>query len=94
MNGDIHVQFCEQRWGKFLALTHRVICFQYEVDAHKVMTVLPKRLAKYNLSLNFGKTKLSTFSKTKQKENIRQETFDFLGFSVPQNTYDRSATMH
>jgi len=25
MSGDVHVQFCEQRRGKFLALTHLIL---------------------------------------------------------------------
>jgi RNA-directed DNA polymerase len=35
-----------------------VLCFQYKEDAEKVMEVLPKRFAKYGLTLHPEKTRL------------------------------------
>ena len=43
--------------------------------------VLGKRLAKFNLRMNEEKTKLVKFSKRKQQQGEKQETFDFLGFT-------------
>jgi RNA-directed DNA polymerase len=77
MSGDVHVQFCEQRWGKFLTLTHPVICCQWDSDAKRIKEVLGKRLAKYKLAMNKEKTKLVDF----RKKAGKSETFDFLGFT-------------
>lgn len=81
MSGDVHVQFCEQRWGRIPALTHLVICCQYQSDAERVQEALGKRLAKFGLALNKEKTRLVQFSKKKAKQGIKQEAFDFLGFT-------------
>jgi hypothetical protein len=56
MSGDVHVQFCEQRLGKFLALTHLVFIFQRKDDAKRFYSVLPKRLNKYGLILHTEKS--------------------------------------
>jgi hypothetical protein len=37
MSGDVHVQFYEQRWGKFLALTRLVFVFQNKQDAESLL---------------------------------------------------------
>jgi group II intron reverse transcriptase/maturase len=58
-----------------------VICCQYEEDAIRIREVLPKRLARFKLQLNEEKTKMVKFDKEKATQGIRQETFDFLGFT-------------
>lgn len=58
-----------------------VICCRYEEEAYRVRRALGKRLEKYRLKLNEEKTKMVKFSKTKSRNNIKQETFDFLGFT-------------
>ena len=58
-----------------------VICCQYNRDAERIKKALPKRLEKYGLKMNEDKTKLVKFSKRQQRQGIKQETFDFLGFS-------------
>lgn len=58
-----------------------VICCQYNKDAIRIKAALCKRLAKFNLKMNEAKTKLIKFSKREQRKNIKQETFDFLGFT-------------
>jgi RNA-directed DNA polymerase len=61
-----------------------VIGFELQADARRVMEVLPKRMARYNLQLHPEKTRLLPF----QKPTVRQErgkgpaTFDFLGFTL------------
>ena len=62
-----------------------VLCFQYREDAAKVMEVLPKRFAKYGLTLHPEKTRLVSFGRYAEEEAKRQgkkpATFDFLGFT-------------
>lgn len=58
-----------------------VICCRYEEDAVRVKKALSKRLEKYKLKLNEEKTKMVNFSKRKSWRGIKQESFDFLGFT-------------
>lgn len=58
-----------------------VICCELEEDAMRIRNTLVKRLEKFKLQLNEEKTKLVAFNKTKARLGIRQETFDFLGFT-------------
>ena len=58
-----------------------VICCQYDKDAIRIKNVLSKRLNKYKLKLNEEKTKMVKFSRRKQSTGVKQETFDFLGFT-------------
>lgn len=58
-----------------------VICCQYRSDAEKIRRALAKRLEKFSLSLNEGKTKIIPFSIWKYRSGERQGTFDFLGFT-------------
>jgi RNA-directed DNA polymerase len=62
-----------------------VLCFQYREDAEKVMEVLPKRFAKYGLTLHPEKTRLLDFGRYAEEHAKRQgkkpATFDFLGFT-------------
>ena len=58
-----------------------VICCQYNRDAERIKKALAQRLAKYGLKMNEDKTKLVTFSRRKQRQGTKQETFDFLGFT-------------
>lgn len=58
-----------------------VICCRYEEDAVRVRKALGKRLEKYKLKLNEEKTKMVSFSKSKTRRHIKQEAFDFLGFT-------------
>lgn len=61
-----------------------LLCFQYREDAEKVMQVLPKRFAKYGLTLHPEKTRLIAFGREAQAQAERMgtkpETFEFLGF--------------
>lgn len=58
-----------------------VICCRYEEDAVRVKKALGNRLEKYKLKLNEEKTKMVKFSKSKIWKGIKQEGFDFLGFT-------------
>ena len=60
-----------------------VLCFQYKKDAQRVMEVLPKRFAKYGLTIHPEKTRLLEFGRYAEENAKRQgkkpATFDFLG---------------
>lgn len=58
-----------------------VICCQHNRDAERIKTAFAQRLAKYGLKMNEDKTKLVKFSRQKQRQGIKQDTFDFLGFT-------------
>jgi hypothetical protein len=58
-----------------------VICFRYQKDANRVREVMGKRLEKYKLKLNEDKTKMVCFSKSAMQQGIKQEAFNFLGFT-------------
>jgi RNA-directed DNA polymerase len=61
-----------------------MLCFQYREDAEKVMEILPKRFAKYGLTLHPEKTRLVGFGRYAEEHAKRQgkkpATFD-LGFT-------------
>ena len=62
-----------------------VICFELEQDARRVMDVLPKRMAKYGLSLHPDKTRLFPFRPPptgRSGDSKGKATFDFLGFTL------------
>lgn len=58
-----------------------VVACQYNRDAERIKSALSKRLDKFGLKMNEGKTKLVSFSKRKQRAGQKQQTFDFLGFT-------------
>ena len=57
-----------------------VICFEREDDARRIWEVLPKRFAKYGLTLHPDKTRLLYFRKPCGR-NDKRPTFNFLGFT-------------
>ena len=61
-----------------------ILCFQYREDAERVLAVLPKRFAKYGLTLHPEKTRLLAFGRSALKSSSdapKPATFDFLGFT-------------
>jgi len=67
-----------------------VIIFEYERDARRVFAVLPKRMAKYGLTLHPEKTRLVDFRRPDRRVSpspnngevrSRPDTFDLLGFT-------------
>jgi group II intron reverse transcriptase/maturase len=60
-----------------------VIGFEKEVDARRVMNVLPKRFARFGLSIHPEKTRLIQFRKpgAKGSSTNGNSTFNFLGFT-------------
>lgn len=57
-----------------------VICFEREDDARRVAEVLPKRLAKYGLTLHPDKTRLFQYTEPKDDDD-EPPSFTFLGFT-------------
>jgi group II intron reverse transcriptase/maturase len=74
-------QHCRGKVELFRYCDDAVICCQYDKDASRIRTALAKRLEKYKLSLNEEKTKMVKFSIREAKQGIKQEGFDFLGFT-------------
>jgi RNA-directed DNA polymerase len=65
-----------------------VLLFEQERDAHRVMTVLPKRFGKYGLTLHPEKTRLIEFQRPDRRASLvsagasrRPGTFNLLGFT-------------
>ena len=62
-----------------------ILCFQHKEDAEKVLAVLPKRFAKYGLTLHPEKTGLMEFgryaAKNAKQQGKKPATFNFLGFT-------------
>ncbi len=72
---------CKGKVALFRYADDCIICCQYEGDALRIRTALTKRLAKFKLELNEEKTKLVRFDKNQARCGVKQETFDFLGFT-------------
>ena len=62
-----------------------LLCFQCKEDAERVLEVLPKRFAKYGLTLHPEKTRLVKFGRRAyyqaKRTKTKAATFDFLGFT-------------
>ena len=63
-----------------------IVCFELESDARRYQAVLPKRLARFSLSVAEDKTKLIRFGRFACRDCQRRgegapQTFDFLGFT-------------
>jgi hypothetical protein len=62
-----------------------VLCFANREDAQRVFDVLPKRFAKFGLTLHPQKTRLIEFGRRAharaQRTHLKPATFDFLGFT-------------
>ena len=80
MRREFHVRFCEGAGVRFPRATRLVIVFANEEDARRVMDVLPKRLARYGLTMHPTKTRLVQFRPPGPGRG-EPGTFDFLGFT-------------
>jgi RNA-directed DNA polymerase len=58
-----------------------ILIFAKESDARRVLEVLPKRFAKYGLTLHPTKTRLTKFRRPKRTDKTEPGSFDFLGFT-------------
>lgn len=58
-----------------------VMMFERLEDLERVLKVLPKRFAKYQLTMHREKTKVRRFLPPGRKDSDKPDTFDFLGFT-------------
>jgi RNA-directed DNA polymerase len=60
-----------------------VLLLAREEDAHRVMSVLPKRFGRFGLTLHPEKTRLIEFLRPSRRKSdgVKQGTFDLLGFT-------------
>lgn len=80
MSGDVHVRFCESLRGQFPWATRLIIGCQLESDVKRIMSALPKRFERYELTLHPEKTKVIPFGKPTSSGKPKG-TFNFLGFT-------------
>jgi group II intron reverse transcriptase/maturase len=86
---DLWVELMIKPWAKGRVFLVRyaddfVIGFSLKEDARRVLDTLPKRFAKYGLTLHPKKTRLVRFRRPTEQSPLRAkrpETFDFLGFT-------------
>ena len=78
---DVVKQHCAGKVELYRYADDGVICCQYESDAKRILRALVKRLEKYGLKLNEEKTRFVSFSKRAYRQGVKQEAFDFLGFT-------------
>lgn len=81
MSGDVHVQFCEQRWGKFLALTHLIVHCKTLEEATSLKEAIEQRLKDCKLEHNPEKTQIAYCKDENRDGNFPQNKFDFLGYT-------------
>jgi RNA-directed DNA polymerase len=72
MQGKAHIM----RWADDI-----VLIFEKETDARRVQEVLPKRFAKYGLTVHPTKTRLQEFRRPKRTDRKGKGDFTFLGFT-------------
>jgi len=58
-----------------------ILIFEEEKDARRVLEVLPKRFAKYGLTVHPTKTRLTKFRRPQRTDRKGKGDFDFLGFT-------------
>ena len=68
---------------RFPRATHLVIVCEFEHDARRILEVLPKRLARFGLTMHPEKTRLVDFRcpPPDDQDGPRRGTFDLLGFT-------------
>ena len=79
---EVVKKHCKGRVELFRYCDDGVICCRYKEDAIKIRAALTKRLEKYKLKLNEDKTRMVKFSKASAVRGEKQESFDFLGFTI------------
>lgn len=78
---EVVKKHCKGRVELFRYADDGVICCQYEEDAARIKRALSKRLEKYKLKLNEGKTSCIPFSRKEYQQGKKQGVFHFLGFT-------------
>jgi len=95
---NVYLHFVLDKWfadvvkprlkGRAFAIRYAddgLLCFERREDAEKVLAVLPKRFAKFGLTLHPEKTRLVHFGRSAlakaERGGVKADTFDFLGFT-------------
>lgn len=73
--------YLKGRWFIVRFADDYVLGFQRRDDAERVLVVLPKRFARYGLTLHPDKKRLVSFGRPSGRGGYRPDTFDFLGFT-------------
>lgn len=85
MSGDVHVQFYERLWGKFLRATHLLVICESKKDADNFYQQLKARFAEFRLNISEEKSSIIKFGRraweSRQNGGSRVSTFNFLGFT-------------
>ena len=83
MSREVHVRICERLGVQLPRATRLVIGCELEADARKIMAVLPKRVARFGLTIHPTKTALIAFRKPEARQASAQGhgTFEFLGLT-------------
>ena len=82
MSGDVHVRFYERPWGRFPRATHPVMVFTDRHDSERMLNALPRRFAKYGLTVHEEKTVMLRFvPPEEERAGAQRESFQFLGFT-------------
>ena len=81
MSREVHVRSYEGLVGKFRRSTLLIVCNTDTRDTAKIMRGLSLRLSKFGLKLNKDKTKTIKFNRYTFERGVKQESFDFLGFT-------------
>ena len=83
MSREVHVRICEGVGVRLPRATRLIIGCAREADARRVMDVLPKRFARFRLTIHPEKTALIAFKRPPSQEPSARGTgsFDFLGFT-------------
>ncbi len=83
MSREVHVRICERVGVRFPRATRLCIGCEREADARKIMAVLPKRFARFGLTIHPEKTALIAFGKphARQASAKGNGTFEFLGLT-------------
>ena len=64
-----------------LCFTLLIICCNSKEDAERIVKALEGRTKRFSLEMNTTKTKVVKFSKREESKGVKQETFDYLGFT-------------
>ena len=72
---------CVSRVRMFRYADDQVICCSNRDDARRLTKALPKRLGRFGLELNKEKSKVLSFDRDLFERKVKQESFDFLGFT-------------
>jgi RNA-directed DNA polymerase len=72
---------CVSRVRMFRYADDQVICCSNADDARRLTKALPRRLNRFGLEMNEEKSKVLSFDRDRFEKGLKQESFDFLGFT-------------